>query len=116
MTIRSASSSSTVASSYSPAHALQVDTITHMRVSIHYYYPFRGGISRGLRPACGPQLLFKCVELAEGGGRHLEIRPVILSARKDLFFRGTRSSPSLRMKGLIAHTSTHGRSSTQFSS
>src|SRR5260370_37843760 len=47
--------------------------------------------------------------------RHLERRPVILSAAKDLCVRGTRSFAALRMTGRIARTSAHGRSSLQMS-
>src|SRR5258707_14407714 len=47
--------------------------------------------------------------------RHLERRPVILSAAKDLCVRGTRSFAALRMTGRIARTSAHGRSSLHMS-
>src|SRR6266849_9323300 len=50
-----------------------------------------------------------------GWGRHLEIRPVILSAAKDRCVRGTRSFAALRMTGRRARTSAHGRSSLQMS-
>src|SRR5579864_3375713 len=48
-------------------------------------------------------------------GRHLERRPVILSAAKDLCVRGTSSFAALRMTGRRARTSAHGRSSLPMS-
>jgi len=47
--------------------------------------------------------------------RHLEIRPVILSAAKDLARRTQRSFAALRMTGQTPLKSVHGRPSLQMS-
>src|SRR6266566_856806 len=47
--------------------------------------------------------------------RHVEIRPVILSAAKDLFGRLARSFAALRMTARTPLTSAHGKPSLQMS-
>src|SRR5579859_5367699 len=81
----------------------------------------------GLRPALRNRRVRGHLALRQGtsspaplsyewiSARHVERRPVILSAAQDLCVRGTRSFAALRMTGRRARTSAHGRSSLQMS-